>query len=155
MKYLSSFLIALGLCLTVSGTVHAQRYSEAMQELIDEWEAHFNNANFDAISFMYTSDAVRFPPGAPAQLGHDVIVADLAKYSDLTIELNLLGSLAEGGLSTAWGTYALYSRSGDGDGPVQSGPWMNVVVLGEDGTWRIHRDIWNIRQAAMPEPSAE
>lgn len=143
MKYRPALLIALGLCLASTTALQAQN---PMAKLIDQWESSFNAGDYDATAALYTADAIRYPPGAPPQNGRDAIAADLANYAELTIDLQLVGSKMAGDVISAWGTYALHLRSGEGDGPVQNGPWMNVAVKGEDDSWRIYRDIWNLRQ---------
>lgn len=143
MKYRPSLLIALGLGLASTAALQAQ---DPMATLIDQWESSFNAGDYAATAALYTGDAVRYPPGAPPQNGRDEIAADMANYADLTIDLELVGSKMAGDVISAWGTYALHPRSGEGDGPVQNGPWMNVSVKGEDGSWQIHRDIWNLGQ---------
>jgi ketosteroid isomerase-like protein len=118
-----------------------------MQEIVEQWQTHFNAGDYEALTAFYTTDAVRFPPGAPPQNGHEAIAADFPSYADLTIKLELGGSDMSGDLLSSWGTYELYAREAEeGAGPVQSGPWMNVARMGEDGTWKITRDIWNLRQ---------
>ncbi len=145
MRHCAVIIGALGLCLAVSGTLQAQD-SSAMQEIIDQWRTHFNAGHYDVVAALYTADAVRYPPGAPPQSGREAIMADMSNYADLTIELELGGSETAGDMISSWGTYELYARSAEGEGPVQSGPWMNIAKKDEDGTWKIARDIWNRRQ---------
>ena len=143
MKYVSALLVALGLCLASTAALQAQ---DPMATLIDQWESSFNAGDYEATAALYTTDAVRYPPGAPPLSGREAIVADMANYAEFTIDLELVGSKMAGDVISAWGTYALHARSGEGDDPVQDGPWMNLAVKGEDGSWHIYRDIWNLRQ---------
>lgn len=146
MKYRSILIGALGLCLVVAGTLQAQD-ADPMQEIIDQWQTHFNAGHYDIVTAVYAPDAVRYPPGGPPLSGHEAILAEMSNYADVTIALELGGSDMSGDLLTSWGTYELYAKEGEeGAGPVQSGPWMNVAKKGEDGAWKITRDIWNLRQ---------
>lgn len=146
MKYRSVLIGVLGLCLAVPGMLRAQD-SSPMQEVVDQWETHFNAGHYDIVTALYTPDAVRYPPGQPPLIGREAISADMSNYSDITIVLELGGSEMAGDMLSSWGTYELYARSAEeGAGPVQSGPWMNFAKKGEDGTWKIARDIWNLRQ---------
>ena len=141
MKLSSTLLVALGLCFASTATLQAQ---DPMATLIDQWESAFNSGDYAAAAAYYTTDAIRFPPGAEPLKGRDAIAAEMSNYSDLMIELELLGTKASGDIISAWGTYALFAREGEGEGPVQAGPWMNVAVQGTDGAWLIYRDIWNL-----------
>lgn len=143
MKYRPTLFLSLGLWLASTAALQAQ---DPMAALIDQWESSFNAGDYQATAALYTTDAVRYPPGAPPQNGRDAIVADMSNYAELTIDLELVGSKMAGDVISAWGTYALHARSGEGDGPVQNGPWMNVAVKGQDGSWLIYRDIWNLQQ---------
>lgn len=143
MQHRRAILVTLGLCLASTVALQAQ---EPMEMLIDEWESSFNAGDYEATTALYSKDAVRYPPGEEPQNGRDAILADMANYAELTIDLEVMGSKMADEVITSWGTYALHARSDEGIGPVQSGPWMNVAVKDEDGAWRIYRDIWNLRQ---------
>lgn len=145
MKHCAAIIGALGLCLAVSGALQAQD-SSPMQEIIEQWHTHFNAGHYDIVAGLYTPDAVRYPPGGPPISGRDAIVAAFPQFADYRAEIKLGGSEMSGDMISSWGTYALYAKSAEeGAGPVQTGPWMNVAKKGEDGTWKITRDIWNIR----------
>lgn len=143
MKY-RALIGVLGLCLAVSGTLQAQH--SPMHEIVEQFQTHFNNGDYEAVAALYTDDAVRFPPGATPVSGHEAIVAFLQSTADATVMIEFGGSEMSGDMLSSWGTYEIYSTSAEGEGPVQSGPWMNVARKGEDGTWKITHDIWNIRQ---------
>lgn len=145
MKHRPALLGTLILALVMAGPAAAQEM-DPMAGLIEEWETHFNAGHFDVVAALYTEDAVRHPPGQPAHSGREAIAADMANYAHLTIDLELGGSEMSGDMISSWGMYSLYARDGEGDEPVQSGPWMNIARKGEDGTWKIARDIWNLRQ---------
>jgi ketosteroid isomerase-like protein len=144
LKYRPILIGVLGLCLAVSGTLQAQE-SSPMKEIAHQWQTHFNAGDYEAVAALYTADAVRFPPGTPPVNGHDAIVAFLQSTADGTVMIEFGGSEMAGDMLSSWGTYEIHSASAEGEGQVQSGPWMNVAKKGEDGTWKITHDIWNIR----------
>ncbi len=153
MKFRPAVLAAVGLCLASVATLRAQAQTQEeakapspMATLIDQWESSFNAGDFEATAALYTTDAVRYPPGAPEQDGRDAIAAEMANYAEYAIDLELVGSESSGDVMAAWGTYALHARSGEDMDPIQSGPWMNVAKRQEDGSWLIYRDIWNSRE---------
>lgn len=137
--------LLLALSLSVAATVPLRAQSP-MAELIEQWESVFNGGDYQAAAALYTTDAVRYRPGDEPLRGREAIAAEMESYADLTIDLELVGSKAGGDIISAWGTYALYPREGEAEKPVQNGPWMNVAVKGSDGSWKIYRDIWNLRQ---------
>ena len=141
MKRSPAVVLAFGLVLAMAGPVLAQ--DDPMTGLIEEWTTHFNAGHFDVVSNLYTEDAVRMPPGQEPHSGREAIAADLANYAGVTIALTHDGSEMSGDMMSAWGTYELYDRE-TGDA-VQNGPWMNIARKGEDGSWKIARDIWNLR----------
>lgn len=136
----------VALCLSLLGaTALPAQATNPMVEMIEQWETAFNARDYDAVASFYTNDAVRMPPGADPLIGREAIRANMGTFSDLTIDVELGDSAASGDLMTSWGTYTLYPREGDTSIAVQSGPWMNLSVRGDDGTWKIYRDIWNER----------
>jgi ketosteroid isomerase-like protein len=136
-------ILAAFAALAIPATLQAQ---DPLTTLIEQWESSFNAGDYAATAALYTPDAVRYPPGADPQEGRAAIEADLPNYADLTIDLEIVGSEDADGFVAAWGTYALYPRTGEASDPVQNGPWMNVAIEGGDGSWLIYRDIWNLRQ---------
>lgn len=145
MKHRAVIISVLGLCLAVSGSLQAQD-SSPMQEIVDQWQTHHNNGDYEAVASLYTANAVRHPPASPTVSGYDAILTFLQANAGATVELAFGGSEMAGNMLSSWGTYEIYSESADGTGLVQSGPWMNIAKKGEDGTWKITRDIWNRQQ---------
>ena len=94
----------------------------------------------------YTEDGAVLPPGAPRQDGRAAIQAfwqaaidmDLADVVIKSHEVEELGDAA-----TAVGTLSGTVPDGEGGRTALTGKYILLCRKGADGTWRIHRDIWN------------
>jgi len=135
-----ALFVAVLAWVAATATLRAQ---DPYRKLIGQWESTFNAGNYEATAALYTADAIRYPPGGDPLNGPDDIVADLQTYAGVKIELTLVGSKTSGDLAVGWGRYVLSGKDADGNAVSESGPWMNVVVKGTDGSWKIYRDIWN------------
>ncbi|HEV8357165.1 MAG TPA: DUF4440 domain-containing protein [Gemmatimonadales bacterium] len=101
----------------------------------------------------YTEDAVMMPSNGPSVSGRAGIQAWMASYppfSDFasrTVEI-------EGSGSTAYvvGRYALKVMPPGGAPVADSGKYLEIWKKGEDGSWRVARDIFN-SDVPMPMPA--
>ena len=105
-----------------------------------------NNKDAASIASLYTADACLLPPGAPRQDGREAIQAywqaaidmGLADVELTTIEVEELGDMA-----TDVGSITATLPGEDGSRSSLSGKYIVLWQNGSDGTWRMHRDIWN------------
>lgn len=102
-----------------------------------------------AIDAMFTRDAKSFPPGADAVVGpaalHTLTVeyleSGIKEFQELTTDC-----YGNGDLLVDQGTYVVtYGPAST----VERGKYMNVWKR-EDGTWKIHANIWNTSPAGAP-----
>lgn len=113
-----------------------------MAKRLEAWEAAFNAGDAKALTAHYTEDAARLPYQAPTITGRAAIADQMTAMRDqgaVKIELELLGSEAQGKMGWGHGTYHLMDADG---GTVQKGKWMNVSKK-VGGKWLIASDIWN------------
>ena len=105
-----------------------------------------NNKDGASTAPNYTEDGAVLPPGAPRQDGRAAVQAfwqaaidmGLADVVVKTDELEELGDAA-----TAVGTLSGTVPDGEGGRAALTGKFIVLWRKGTDGTWRLHRDIWN------------
>ncbi|MEJ2548031.1 MAG: nuclear transport factor 2 family protein [Gemmatimonadota bacterium] len=139
-RKLTSLAVSIAILLSASA-LQAQRAPEPLQDLIDKWEAAFNAGNYEALSRLYTTDAIRMPPGEDLIQGQEAIVQRNQQFAGFTIKLEAFSGLIGEANGSTWGTYTLNGIV-DGTPVTIEGRWMNAVKKTNEG-WRIHRDIWH------------
>lgn len=101
------------------------------------------------IDAMFTRDAKAFPPGAEAVIGPAALHAFTVEYLASGIKEfreETTGCYGNGDLLVDEGAYVVtYGPSST----VERGKHVNVWMQ-EDGTWKIHANIWNTSPAAAP-----
>ncbi|ALK96932.1 hypothetical protein AB595_04445 [Massilia sp. WF1] len=99
---------------------------------------------------LYTDDARLIPQGAPACIGPDAIAAFFAgAFANGIAGARFSTDDVDGDDARASevGSYALYAGAPDGE-PVLAGEGRYLVVWRKvDGSWRLHRDMFNTAQA--------
>ncbi len=115
-----------------------------------KFEQAFNSGDTDALAALYTEDAAVLPPGGARVDGRDGVKAFWAGgigqgLGDL--DLQTVEVMAEGDFATEVGTLSLTAPAAEGTGRTDlRGKYIVLWKRGEDGTWRLHRDIWNMGQ---------
>jgi uncharacterized protein (TIGR02246 family) len=142
-------LAALPLLL-ITGPGHAQDAKAAIEEAAIAWETAFNAGDGKALAELYTEDAALFPPGAERVDGK----AAIAEFWQGAIDSGLADADLEpvevveaGDLAYEVGVVTLSAPGSDGERVPVSGKYIVVWQLGDDGAWRLHRDIWNMNAA--------
>ncbi len=114
------------------------------------WMEAFNTRNADALTSLYTEDAVLLPPNEPAVFGRDAIRAtnrELLAEEGLGMEIEDLEVRSEGDLGYKAGRYRMYSKDG---ALLDRGKYIEIWKK-TDGTWLIHREMWNSSVGAPAE----
>jgi ketosteroid isomerase-like protein len=122
---------------------------------IERANADFTSAHLTgdvaAIDAMFTRDAKSFPPGADAAVGPDALHTLTVEYLKSGIKEfreQTTDCYGNADLLVDQGTYTVAYGP---DSTVERGKYMNVWKQ-EDGTWKIHANIWNTSPAAAPAP---
>jgi ketosteroid isomerase-like protein len=99
-------------------------------------------------------DGVEMPPGVPTIYGRDGLVADLrSAFEVITIsdmQINIEEVQVAGDWAYARGNYSymLGSVPEDGSDPIFiDGKYMSIFQKQSDGSWKLHRDIFNSNTA--------
>lgn len=140
----------LGMTLVLLGAVSVASASEdeaMLRETSGAWEKAFNAGKAGEIAALYTSDAMLLPPNAEFVKGQEAIEsfwAEMIAGISGTLEIQEIG--LDGDLAYVIGLYDLVDSEGK---PVDQGKYVEVWTRA-DGTWRLHRDIWNSSMPAAP-----
>lgn len=128
----------------------AQSAEEAVKESLEAWEAAFNAGDGKGLAELYTEDAVLLPPGGERVDGKTNVaefwqgVLD-AGFTDADLEAQEVVEF--GDLAYEVGALSLSAPGEDGGSTPVSGKYVVIWQRGDDGTWRLHRDIWNLDPA--------
>ena len=129
---------------------HAQDAKAAIDEAAIAWETAFNAGDGKALAELYTEDAALFPPGAERVDGKAAIVEFWQGAIDSGLadaDLEPVEVVEAGDLAYEVGAVTLSAPGSDGERVPVSGKYIVVWQLGDDGAWRLHRDIWNMNPA--------
>ena len=123
------------------------RSNQRMSDLV-------SRAAWDSIGTLYTSDAMVLAPNAPALEG-DSIKAFWRTGEAMGIKslrLETTDVEVSGDLAVETGTYELGMQPAGGAAATDRGKYLVVWKRQDDGTWKIHRDIFN---TSMPAPQGQ
>lgn len=123
----------------------AQGAEQTIRDRLSQFQAAFNRSDLAVIAEMHTTDAVALPPGEPPAEGREAIAGRFKTafeegVRDLTVtpvEVVVRDDLAFTRVSIS------ISVPDQGGSRVRLEGKGLIVWMGNDGTWRMHRDIWN------------
>ena len=122
----------------------------AIEERNTAFEQAVNSGDSAALADLYTEDAIILPPDAAQAQGRDAIAgfwggAKEQGLKDLDLTTVELEAMDDTAVET--GTFTATAPAAEGGGEAEiSGKYLVVWKRGDDGTWRLHRDIWNMGQ---------
>ena len=143
-----STLVAL--CAVVmlwSSYARAETAREAIEVANAKFQEAFNRGDAAAVAQLYTPDAAVLPPDALRADGREAIQrfwqgaidAGLRELALQSTEIKEAGNIAY-----EVGTGALKATTASGTAQAISIKYVVIWRRGEDGVWRLHRDIWNV-----------
>jgi uncharacterized protein (TIGR02246 family) len=112
-----------------------------------EYSASLNAGDLDRWLALWTEDGVQMPPDEAAVVGKDRIRArNRAVLDRFTFDIGITNEEVHsaGDLAFARGTYqaTLTPKQGGAQIPI-NGKYMTILARQPDGSWKIHRDIFN------------
>ena len=114
---------------------------EDIEAAITKFEQAANSGSAVDVAAMYADDAAILPPGSPMVQGRESVQAFWKSMLDMGMSnLDLVPTeiIVSGNNASEVGT--LTYSAGEMTG---TGKYIVLWVKGDDGTWRLHRDIWN------------
>ena len=135
LPFLSAALLAL------PSTTLGQAAQTAITEVNEGWEAAYNAADGAGVAALYTDDAILLPPGSEPVKGREAIEAfwQSSVESGTQVELKM-GELEDHGDTAIEVSYFVMTAA-DGE-HADHGKYI-VVWKKVDGSWKMHRDIFN------------
>ena len=114
---------------------------DAIGKLADDFVAAANSGDLALVAAFYAADAVLMPPNQPATKGAQAIQSALeVGAADFQLALSVDETAIAGDWAFSSGAYTLM----EGEEPTEIiGKWLNVLRRQADGSWKIHRSIWN------------
>lgn len=145
------FVVLGGLVLMLGiGQAFAQSAEQAIEKQLDAFEAAFDAGDGKALAELYTEDAVLLPPGAERVEGR----AKIAEFWQGAMDAGLKDPSLEAVEVVEFddhayevGALSITAPGDDGEPASVSGKYMVIWQRGDDGAWRLHRDIWNMSPA--------
>ncbi|MBK8349383.1 MAG: nuclear transport factor 2 family protein [Saprospiraceae bacterium] len=101
-----------------------------------------NNAEWDEMSNLYTSDGVIYPPGAPPIMGRNAIATFWRTVSTRgmhSLQLHLVDLILSGDLLMANGKYTMRNKQNE---ILDLGKFM-AIYRKEKNEWRLQTDMFN------------
>jgi uncharacterized protein (TIGR02246 family) len=144
--------LALITLLTALGCASHQRESQAdvsvaLNPLWKEYAASLGAGDADRWLALWTEDGIQMPPDEPAVVGKERIGARIRSALDqfkFDMTVNNAEARSAGDLAFARGTYKATLTPTKGGTPLAiDGKFMTILLKQPDGSWKIHRDIFN------------
>ncbi len=142
-------LFAVALLFAAPSALSAQDHTDATAAITaasDAFDAAFNAGDAAALSVMYTTDAIAYPPGGEPIEGREAISAwwegGLVEGGP-TLDLQTGEVFSVEGAALETGSYVFTGADGS---HVDHGNYMIAWSHTEDG-WQIARDMWNSNMA--------
>lgn len=147
--FASAAAISLLATAAVGQTAGSEDARAAIEERGTAFEQAFNSGDSAALADLYTEDAAILPPDAGQAEGRDAIAGfwggameqGLKNLDLTTTEVDTIDDTA-----IEIGTVTLTAPAEGGGESEIAGKYLVVWKRGDDGTWRLHRDIWNMGQ---------
>lgn len=120
--------------------------SAAIEEANTKFSEAFERGDSKALSAMYTSDAIAFPPDSEMIQGNEAIGEfwNATRESGVkSVKLTTLDVGRSGDLAYEDGKVSLTIQAEGKEPTTATAKYVVVWQRQADGSWKLHRDIWN------------
>ncbi len=125
--------------------------ASAAEAIWKEYSESLNSGDLERWLDLWTEDGIQMPPDEPPVVGIDSIEArNGAMLDKFTVDIGITNQELEtaGDWAYSRGTYKARLMPKNGGRPISiDGKYMTILARQPDGTWRIHRDIFNSNAA--------
>jgi uncharacterized protein (TIGR02246 family) len=117
----------------------------AIKELIDKQVETSLARDFDALSELFTEDAIYMQPNYPIHQGKEAVLAFIEAFPTLTeFTVEIFEMKGYGDLAFMRGSYTFEANVEGMESPIQDkGKWIDIVRKENDGSWRLARVIYS------------
>jgi uncharacterized protein (TIGR02246 family) len=146
-------LLALVVAITSASRAGSKARDDGVAEAraaIEAANARFSDAfargDTKALAAMYTSNAIAFPPGSEMVRGNDAIGAFWKATRDSGVQKAALTTIdvgRSGDVAYEVGTVSLTIQPAGKEQTTAAAKYVVVWKRQADGSWKLHRDIWN------------
>lgn len=155
--------VSLGVLVVLAGCASQQQgaseqqgdqaaVNAAVEEIWKEYSASLNAGDLERWLSLWTEDGVQMRPDESPVVGKEQIRVRNQRFLDLfTVDIGITNEEvgAAGDWAYARGVYkATLTPKQGGDPILIDGKYMTILMRQSDGSWKIHRDIFNSNVAA-------
>jgi uncharacterized protein (TIGR02246 family) len=115
----------------------------AVKAVTETWGATFARGDLVTISKLYTDDAKLLPPNATPVSGREAILAYFEKNLRPVMPASIKFTSYEIYGADAAATSVSRMEMYDAKGRVIERGKQTIILLKQDGRWKIHRDMWS------------
>jgi uncharacterized protein (TIGR02246 family) len=139
-------VVAFSGCASQDGGNQADA-TRAVEDIWKEYSASLNAGDLERWLALWTDDGIQMPPGEPAVAGKERIRTRNGGFLDqFKFDMGITNEEVRvaGDWAFARGTYeaSLIPKQGGAPVPI-NGKYMTILARQGDGSWKIHRDIFN------------
>jgi uncharacterized protein (TIGR02246 family) len=152
-RSLCESLVAAGLILLISTGCSSKTETNtdadvaAINEIWKSYSSSLNDGDIDSWLSLWTEDGVQMPPDEAPVVGKDQLRQRNGGALDLfVVDIEITNEEVEvdGSLAFSRGHYVATFSPKDGAQPIPvDGKFMTILKRQTDGSWKIHRDIFN------------
>ena len=128
------------------GESMAERVRQKIQSANGKFGESIRTGNASAVGALYTDDALLMPPNTEMIRGRDGTTKFWAGAIKMGVKDAILSTVElhqQGDMVEEVGNYTLKIQP-EGQAPFEDrGKYVVLWKMGDDGVWRLHRDIWN------------
>jgi uncharacterized protein (TIGR02246 family) len=139
-------LLAVAFAALCAGPASAQSAREAIEAANAEFVKAYNAKDAAGVASLYTEDAAVLPPDMARVDGRENLqkfwqgAIDLG-ITDLTLKTNEVEEAGDFAFES--GSFSLKVTGKDAKPVEAAGKYLVVWKKAQDGSWKLHRDIWN------------
>ncbi|HEU5039467.1 MAG TPA: SgcJ/EcaC family oxidoreductase [Gemmatimonadales bacterium] len=122
----------------------------AIEAAVSRYVAASNRGDAEALTELYTEDAVLLPPDHAAIHGREAIGEFWRQGTDSGLAVRTLRVEVDGSIGYLVGQYNLPPTDEE---PADSGKYVMCLRRQRDGSWKLSADIWN--SSAEDEPDSD